>query len=357
MQSPRAELIAEAAITLLAERGMRGLTHRAVDEVAGLPPGSTSNLARTRAALLELTLTRLSELEEQHFEAVGAVTGDAIPLEDAAELVMAIGSAAGAKLIGRLLYGQIYSDTRRTIARYELALEATRRPELRTIYDEAGQPFRQSAVEIMRLAGSPDPVRHGRQLVACCEGLMFDAIAGAGEKPNLADLEAAAADLLRGFLGSLVRFPGSLVRQGPWRPEIGQRAGLESGHPADPVAGQGQHHQSGRMHDAGLRVADVEAKGGLAVGRVATSLRRTCQIAVAVRNRPARWRPCHSSRMGGMVSQTSSVRRPMMPRTSMASRARVNRSTSLVRRRSPALEVAQSPLTPGSGAAVWLGPA
>jgi DNA-binding transcriptional regulator YbjK len=204
MQSPRAELIAEAAITLLAERGMRGLTHRAVDEAAGLPPGSTSNLARTRAALLELTLTRLSELEEQHFEAVGAVSGDAIPLEDAAELVAAIGSAEGAKLIGRLLYGQIYSDTRRTIARYELALEATRRPGLRTIYDAAGQPFRQSAVAIMQLAGSSDPVRHGQQLVACCEGLMFDAIAGAGEKPTLAELEAAVADLLRGFLGRLL---------------------------------------------------------------------------------------------------------------------------------------------------------
>ncbi|MFC7719614.1 hypothetical protein [Nonomuraea recticatena] len=63
----RSETVAEAAITLLAERGMRGLTHRAVDELAGLPSGSTSNLARTRAALLELTLLRLTELEEYAF--------------------------------------------------------------------------------------------------------------------------------------------------------------------------------------------------------------------------------------------------------------------------------------------------
>jgi DNA-binding transcriptional regulator YbjK len=207
MQSPRAELIAEAAITLLAERGMRGLTHRAVDEAAGLPAGSTSNLARTRAALLELTLTRLTELEEQYFTLAGVPAPGAGRDDTIAEFASAVAAdlvagqaKLGAGMIGRLMYEQIYSGRRRTIARYELALEATRRPELRVIYDEAGRPFRESAVVLMELAGSPDPERHGRELVAFCEGLMFYAIAGAGAEPTLADLEAAAADALRGFL-------------------------------------------------------------------------------------------------------------------------------------------------------------
>src|SRR5216684_9151706 len=69
-------------------------------------------------------------------------------------------------------------------------------------------------------------------------------------------------------------------------------------------------------------------KAGWPLARVATSLRRTCQMAVTVRNRSARSWPCHSSGMGGMVSQTSSVRRPTMLWTSLASKARVNRSTS-----------------------------
>ena len=34
------------------ERGVHGLTHRAVDQAAGLPQGSTSNLFRTRQALV-----------------------------------------------------------------------------------------------------------------------------------------------------------------------------------------------------------------------------------------------------------------------------------------------------------------
>ncbi|MET9923041.1 TetR family transcriptional regulator, partial [Streptomyces sp. NPDC006435] len=59
----RAALIADAALALLAERGMRGLTHRAVDERAGLPQGSTSNYARTRQSLLEAAVRRLAERE------------------------------------------------------------------------------------------------------------------------------------------------------------------------------------------------------------------------------------------------------------------------------------------------------
>lgn len=63
-RSPRAaRIVNNAAIAILAGRGMRGLTHRAVDEAAGLPSGTTSNYAPTRAALIELSLARMTELE------------------------------------------------------------------------------------------------------------------------------------------------------------------------------------------------------------------------------------------------------------------------------------------------------
>lgn len=41
-----------AAIEILASEGIRPLTHRRVDDRAGLPEGSTSNVFRTREALL-----------------------------------------------------------------------------------------------------------------------------------------------------------------------------------------------------------------------------------------------------------------------------------------------------------------
>ncbi|WP_433364897.1 TetR/AcrR family transcriptional regulator [Streptosporangium sp. CA-115845] len=188
MKSQRAEIIADTAIDLLVERGMRGLTHRAVDEAAGLPPGSTSNLARTRSALLELTLDRLTRLESALF----APLLDA-PEPDAVDVLT--------EMTAQLLWAQLTVGRRRTIARYELALEATRRPELRTIYDRAGEHFRDPVVAILAAAGSADPVRHGRQVVAFGEGVMFDAIVGAGAEPTLDDLRLGIGELLRGMLG------------------------------------------------------------------------------------------------------------------------------------------------------------
>jgi DNA-binding transcriptional regulator YbjK len=183
----RSDTVADTAITLLAERGMRGLTHRAVDEAAGLPPGSTSNLARTRAALLELTLSRLTELEMRAL--APAYQSQALELSDLPGLM------------AEALHVQL-QDRRRTLARYELALEATRRPELREIYDAAGRRFRDPAVAVLTALGSRDPVRHARQLVAFGEGLIFDAIAGAGAVPTLDELNEAMRDLLTGMLNA-----------------------------------------------------------------------------------------------------------------------------------------------------------
>jgi DNA-binding transcriptional regulator YbjK len=190
----RSETVADTAITLLAERGMRGLTHRAVDEAAGLPPGSTSNLARTRAALLELTLSRLADLEVQALAPVYRLQG-----VNAATDPFLESDLPG--LVAAALHVQL-ADRRRTLARYELALEATRRPELREIYDKAGRRFRDPVVGLLAALGSPDPVRHGRQLVAFGEGIMFDSIAGAGVAPSLDDLTEAVREFLRGMLGT-----------------------------------------------------------------------------------------------------------------------------------------------------------
>jgi len=168
---------------------MRGLTHRAVDEAAGLPPGSTSNHARTRAALLELALARLTE-REQAVYAAAMHPGGEMP-EGAGEV------ARLADLLARTVHAAITVHREVTIARYELALEASRRPELRKIYDEVGRGIRERVIAALTAAGSPDPVRHGRQMVAYIEGLLFDAVVGAGEVPTLEELGAAFRELIR----------------------------------------------------------------------------------------------------------------------------------------------------------------
>lgn len=61
--SDRREQILDAAIAVLGTKGLRALTHRAVDAQAGLPEGSTSNSFRTREALVGGILDRLVEIE------------------------------------------------------------------------------------------------------------------------------------------------------------------------------------------------------------------------------------------------------------------------------------------------------
>ncbi|MEU0936646.1 TetR/AcrR family transcriptional regulator [Embleya sp. NPDC005971] len=191
----RLVLIGDTAIRLLVERGMRGLTHRAVDESAGLPPGSTSYYARTRAALLEVALARMTVLE----------AGEFAPILADGEVHLALpGDVAGvADLVATIVSAAIRSGRDQKIARYELALEATRRSELRTMYDEAGTAFRGAAVGMLAALGSTTPERHGRFVVAWCEGVMFDAIAGAGwaTPPSRADIRVGVVELLSGMLG------------------------------------------------------------------------------------------------------------------------------------------------------------
>lgn len=67
-------LVADTAIGVLATAGLRGLTHRAVDDFAGLPVGSTSNCYGTRNDLVtgiaSRILTRVSE-KSDHARASG----------------------------------------------------------------------------------------------------------------------------------------------------------------------------------------------------------------------------------------------------------------------------------------------
>lgn len=57
----RRTLLADAALDVVAAHGMKGLTHRAVDEAAGVPSGTTSNYFRTRAALVDAVAERLEQ--------------------------------------------------------------------------------------------------------------------------------------------------------------------------------------------------------------------------------------------------------------------------------------------------------
>lgn len=114
----RVTAVADAGLTVLAEHGMRGLTHRAVDEAAGLPSGSCSNVFRSRAALIEALATRIFE----------RLTPDTDYLEEHASATP--NRDHWVQLMVDLVE-RAKAQPELHLALLELRLEATRRPELR----------------------------------------------------------------------------------------------------------------------------------------------------------------------------------------------------------------------------------
>ncbi|MFC3502656.1 TetR/AcrR family transcriptional regulator [Micromonospora krabiensis] len=203
----RVAVLADAAIELLAEGGMRALTHRAVDARAGLPLGTTSAYLRTRLALIEAVVRRLVDLDQVDLAAGGLPTG---PPPGAP------GPPLGPTDLDRLAHGiaQVVDHwltvgRNRSLARYACLLEAVHRPELRPIL-APGELLREQARDLLARAGAADPRRQGDQFVAFVDGLLFDRLVGAGalsaptpgSPESRADLTAAVRTLLHAFAGS-----------------------------------------------------------------------------------------------------------------------------------------------------------
>ncbi|MEV4220712.1 hypothetical protein [Nonomuraea sp. NPDC049725] len=161
--TPRSRRAADAAIEVLADEGMRGLTHRAVDARAGLPPGSTSSCFRTRLALLDALLARMLELDEA---SIVRLPPDAWSSRE----------RVAATLAGLLAHWLGPARTR-TRARMELYLDAALHAALRAQLDAASARFLHLAATGLRAAGVPGADDAARMLVAQLDGVLFDALA------------------------------------------------------------------------------------------------------------------------------------------------------------------------------------
>ena len=182
----RRDAIADAAIHLVASRGLRGLTHRAVDAEAGRPAGSTSYYLRTRHALLAACVDRLLALDERTISERAGVP--------VVEVLVA--------MMVRLAREQPAS----TIARYELTLEATRHPALAALINEHARRLRSGLARMLADAGIPDPEDSSWPMAAMLDGLLRDRITGLGatlsDKAFEESVRTSVSALLRGYVAS-----------------------------------------------------------------------------------------------------------------------------------------------------------
>ncbi|MGV9245537.1 TetR/AcrR family transcriptional regulator [Streptomyces sp. NPDC003710] len=185
MASDRRTLLADAALAVLADEGIRGLTHRAVDRKAAMPPGTTSAYYRTRAALLTGLVTRLVQLDQAELQAMA----ERLPsLRTAEELVEGMVLLTRHRLTGE--------GRRRSLARYACAVESVRDPELREILVPRENAGREAVRLFLAGHGVTDVENRTHILLTCVDGLVFDRLVSGGEVPREA-LEGLVAAALR----------------------------------------------------------------------------------------------------------------------------------------------------------------
>ncbi|MDO9352365.1 MAG: hypothetical protein Q7T55_01630 [Solirubrobacteraceae bacterium] len=176
---PRRTLIADSALAVIAESGMRGMTHLAIDERAGLPKGSTSYYCRKRVDLLALALDRLFEIDRVELEAAAAKLTTGAPHSE--EFVT--------QTVAEVVVGWL-TEPRRSItyARFELFLAVAHEPELQ----EANKAHMLAMLDLfMTVGASIDPPKAVEQVVTTamiCDGLMLSVLRQGLPTPSLSDI-------------------------------------------------------------------------------------------------------------------------------------------------------------------------
>lgn len=158
-ESPRRRQLLDAALHVIADEGLKGLTHRAVDRRAGLPEGSCSAYLRTRralqAALAEDVADRLLGDVDRMAEELSAASAPD-------------GVAAAIELFQRWL------DQRELlVARLELTLAASRDPELAGLLAAQRARLIELVERIMTATGKEHSEARAEALVASYDGILL----------------------------------------------------------------------------------------------------------------------------------------------------------------------------------------
>jgi DNA-binding transcriptional regulator YbjK len=179
----------DAAIDILADTGVGGLTHRLVDDRAGLPSGTTSNYFRTRLALLEATTNHVAEQHWQRVALLQALVGQSVD----AETVKA--------LMARMISDPDERMRRGNIARMELFLEGTRRPELVPALGQIQAAALKSARVILEAAGFQPSDEQMGELARLLNGIAFSNTTFTADQPGAEDPAGLIDRLLKTVLG------------------------------------------------------------------------------------------------------------------------------------------------------------
>ncbi len=181
----RRDALLDAAIDLLGQSGIHGLTHRTVDVAAGLPGGSASNHFRTRDALLNAVAERFAARERANWEQIAVEIYPATPEELAQALARFAQDAAG-------------PDRTLALARYAILVEAANCPPRRDQLTVTGRWVNAWFTNWVRIAGSVDPGRDAPIIMNHWTGIVLHQLANPDPAFNpLPQISALVTALIR----------------------------------------------------------------------------------------------------------------------------------------------------------------
>ncbi|NBE96857.1 TetR family transcriptional regulator [Nonomuraea sp. KC401] len=157
----RREHLVGAAIAVLAEKGSRGLTHRAVDAAAGAPDGTASRYFRTRDALMDAIIQRIGRRLSERVDAHVVRPLDPARLEETLVKVLTL---------------MVADERGEPLALFELHLESTRNPALRSMLADALRERCDLIVRQCRAAGIALTEQDAMLLETSVLGILFTAL-------------------------------------------------------------------------------------------------------------------------------------------------------------------------------------
>ena len=202
----RRHQLADAAIALLGEHGVHGLSHRSADERAGLPTGTASNYFRTRDALLVAAAERITQL---HLDEMALLerTGDPsvqpqptpappeppLPQQPPPAPLPPMDESGLIEAITQSLVAAATTHRTRYRAVCELMLEAARRPPLAEALDQLEATALGFTTLLHRRLGLATTDPQIRMLTTLYAGILFELVTRPAEVQTAQVAELARA--------------------------------------------------------------------------------------------------------------------------------------------------------------------
>lgn len=183
----------DAAVRLLGASGVQAVTHRSVEEEAGVARGSTRYHFGSREDLLAAVLEHMAHSGDAFLEHAAATV-------DGATLEPGVMDEATQDEAMRAMAAGFLTDPEAERARFELFLYASHRPELREVIARWRQGFVDMTAGHLAAQGVTEPEVAARLAIAAMDGLILHALTAPHEDLRrhgpawMAHLARAAAD-------------------------------------------------------------------------------------------------------------------------------------------------------------------